>query len=123
MIYAEFDQQSGLLKTKFSGVITAEEIAGYVVANNQNKSYPRNLKILSDAREAEFAFKAKELVKIKHEIFESVKVFEKVSDTFVIDKPLETALSLAYMELARIPGYHFMVFSTLEGAHAWLKKM
>lgn len=123
MIHAEFDQQSGLLRTTFSGVVTADEVVEYVIANNRNQSYPQNLKILSDATKAQFVFKAKELVRIKHEIFESVKVFDKVSDAFVTDKPHETALSLVYMELASAPGYHFMVFSTFEAALTWLEEI
>jgi hypothetical protein len=121
MISVMFDSKTGILDSKYTGVVTLDQIVDYIVATKENTSYPRFLKILSDATQAEMNFPGDALSTIVDENNKSLERYDTIVDAIVIDSPRETALSLLYKELSRSQKYRFKVFSTREAATEWLE--
>jgi hypothetical protein len=122
MVSAEFDKQKGILISKFEGKLTLKEVVDYIVATKENKSYPRKLKILTDATKSEMAFKHGDLPIIVEENHKSLEKYEQIIDAIIIESPKETAFSVLYKEMAKTNKYNFSVFSTKEAALQWLEK-
>ena len=122
MVIAEFNQETGILDTRFEGSITTQQLVNYIDATKENTSYPRTLKILTDATKADMIFHHQELELIVEANFKSLERYDCIIDAIVIDAPKEMALSMLYKELSKTNKYKFQVFSTREAAIAWLEK-
>ena len=120
MVIAEFNPQTGILDSKFVGDVAIKEIIDYIIATKKNESYPRVLKILTDASKANMHFLPDDLVKIVEENNKSIEKYDYIIDAIVLSSPKETALSILYQELAKNKKYKFQVFSTREAAAKWL---
>jgi len=120
MIKAEYNNQKGILHSTFEGNVTLEEIVDYIVATKENKSYPRTLKILTNASKANMVFSPEDLAIIVEENYKSLEKYEYIIDAIVLSSPKETAFSVLYQELAKTKKYKFQVFSTNEAAIEWL---
>jgi len=121
MITVKFNEATGILDSKYTGEVTLDEIVDYIVSTKENISYPRFLKILTDATQAEMNFPGDALSTIVDENNKSLERYDTIVDAIVIDSPRETALSLLYKELSRSLKYRFKVFSTREAATEWLE--
>ena len=73
MIQSYFNNKTGVLETTFSGDLNIDEVVEYVKKNNNNKDYPRFLKILTDTTTAKMQFGTKELDKIIEQIYKSAR--------------------------------------------------
>jgi len=122
MIISKFNHQIGVLETKLQGDVTIEELIDYIVSTKQNTKYPRFLKILTDASEANMVFTHDELSLIVSETIESLEKYNFMQDAILVSSPIETALSILYQELSRSTKYEFQVFSTHQAAIIWLNK-
>ncbi len=120
MIIVKFDSKKGTLHSKFEGKVTLKEIVDYIVATKENKSYPRVLKILTNATHADMVFSPEDLAVIVEENYKSLEKYEYIIDAIVISSPKETAFSVLYQELAKTKKYLFQVFSTDKAAIEWL---
>lgn len=121
MIEVSFNQETGILNANYKGDISLKQIRDYIIATKENKSYPRNLKILSDGSEAKFKLLPSELGLIVEENIKSLEVYDSIVDAIVLSGPKETALSVLYQELAKNKKYKFQIFSTREAANKWLE--
>lgn len=121
MVITSFDQHSGILDSKFEGAVSVQEIVDYIDATRSNKTYPRVLKILTDATESVMNFPPNELPLIVEANFRSLEVYEYIIDPIVIDSPREIAVTMLYQELAKTNKYRFEIFSTREAAMSWLE--
>src|SRR5512141_1551060 len=83
------------IKVWFDGVVFAESIAQLVtdIVNEKDKLPPK-LKILLDARRANFGGKPDDLKMIIKRIRENNKKFETIKLTIVLQNPYETAISI-----------------------------
>lgn len=120
MIAVKFNQNEGHLDSRFHGDVTAEEIIDYINATRMNSEYPRYLKILTDATEANMIFSADALPSIVEANNQSLEQYEAIIDAIVLDSSREMALSVFYEQLSKAPKYQFRVFSTREAATTWL---
>ena len=120
MVNAEFDHQTGILNTCFEGEVFLHEIFDYIVATKENRSYPRFLKILTDATNAQMSFSPEDLNRIVEENKKSLEKYDYIIDAIVVDSPKVAALSVLYQEIAKASNYRFMVFSTRAAAVKWL---
>ncbi len=120
MVVAKFNDQTGLLDSNFMGEVTLKEVIDYIIATKENKSYPRKLKILTDATNSNMNFNAGDLLAIVNENNKSLENYQYIIDAIVIESPKETALSILYQEIAKNPKYKFRTFSTREAAYEWL---
>lgn len=121
MVITSFDQHSGILDSRFDGEVTVQEIVDYIDATRLNKSYPRVLKILTDATNAQMNFPPAEIPQIVEANYKSLEQYELIIDGIVIDTPRETALTMLYQELAATNKYRFEVFASRDAAISWLK--
>lgn len=121
MIITKFNSLTGILDTKFTGDITAQEIIEYIVDTRNNTSYPRSLKILTDATEANMLLNKNDLSPIVKENIKSLEKYDYMIDAIVISSPKEAALSMLFMELTKTEKYKFKVFSTRTAANYWLE--
>ncbi len=120
MVIAKFNQQTGILDSNFTGDVTLKEVVDYIIATKENKSYPRKLKILTDATNSNMNFNASDLYAIVDENNKSLEQYQYIIDAIVIESPKETALSILYQEIAKNPKYKFRIFSTRDAAAEWL---
>lgn len=123
MISTKFNQQTGILETRYIGDITLKQIIDYIEATKNNCTYPRHLKILTDAGQANMLFGHKDIDAIVSANNESLKNYNSITDALIIDKPMETALTTFFKLLAENEKYTTKVFSTREGANLWLTKI
>lgn len=123
MVITEFNHQAGILDSNFTEDVTLKEIVDYIDATKENKTYPRKLKILTDATNSIMEFTASDLCKIVAANNQSLEQYQYIIDAIVIESPKETALSMLYQEIAKNKKYKFQVFSTREAAIEWLSSV
>jgi hypothetical protein len=121
MIEVSFNQETGILSANYIGDVSLKQIRDYIIATKENKSYPRDLKILSYGTEANFNVLPNELGLIVEENNKSLEVYDSIIDAIVLSGPKETALSMLYQELAKNRKYRFQIFSSREAAEKWLE--
>ena len=122
MVTAKFNHQAGILETTLTGDVPLKEIVDYIIATKENISYPRTLKIMTDASKAKFIFSVGDLETIVEENNKSLKEYDFIIDAIIVTAPQTTALSVLYQELGKNEKYKFNVFSTKAGAREWLGK-
>jgi len=123
MVITEFNKKTGILDTKFDGDVNIKEIVDYIIGTKENKSYPRILKILTDATTANMDFTPRDLTLIVEENYRSLEKYDFIIDAILLKSPKETAMSILYQELAKTNKYIFQVFSTREAAIKWLQNI
>ena len=120
MIETEFNDKTGVLESKYIGEVTLSEVINYINSTKENKTYPRFLKIKTDATNANFIFSAIDLETIITANNNSINKYDFIIDAIIVDAPRTTAISMLYQEMAKNNNYKFNVFSTDEAASAWL---
>jgi len=120
MVTAEFDHDTGILNSRFKDFVTLNEIIDYIDSTKLNRSYPRKLKIITDARGADFSFTPDDLPKIVEANNSSMEQYDFIIDAIITDDSKTTAISMLYQEFSRVPNYRFKVFSTRDAAINWL---
>ena len=123
MIERNFNENSTFLEAKFEGEVNVIQIVEYIQETKESDLYPRTLKILTDARNANMNFKAEDLGVIVDENYKSLAKYDYIIDAFVLDSPTETALSILFDELVKSNKYKFKIFSTIQAASKWLENM
>lgn len=76
MIQSTFNDQLKILETEFIGNITAQHIIDYLIDFKTNISYPRKLKIISDANLANFKFSFEDLKSFNNEKSKSLERYD-----------------------------------------------
>lgn len=121
MIKSKFNKQTNILESEFIGDVTLVEIVNYIISIKQNKSYPKKLKIKTNATNANFTFSIDDLKTIVIENEKSLKKYNSITDVIIVGNPQTTAYSMLYKELSKNNKYRFNIFSTDNGALQWLK--
>jgi hypothetical protein len=119
----KYSIEKDYVKVLIEGNVNAESIALLVTdIVNDRKRLPDKLKVLLDARRANFAGKPDDLKTIFKKIKENYKKFETIRLTIVLQNPYETAISIIMQEMLKdIANVYFKVFSTEQAAASWLK--
>ncbi len=120
MVVSEFNQQTGILVSKFEGHINLKEVLDYIISTKNNKTYPRHLKIITDASQAIFNFSFTDLQHIVVENEKSLEQYDSITDAIIVNDPINTALSILYQELEKNMKYEFSIFSTKKASLEWL---
>tara|TARA_R110000868_G_scaffold72314_8_gene210962 strand:- start:208 stop:579 length:372 start_codon:yes stop_codon:yes gene_type:complete len=121
MVISKFNEQTKILESHFKNNIHLKDVLDYIIATKENTSYPRTLKILTNAKHASFKFSFNDLNAIISENNKSLEKYDAIIDAIIIDSPETAALTVLYQELAKNKKYHFDVFSTEEAALIWLE--
>lgn len=123
MIKAKFNIEQGILFVSYTEIITIYDIVGYINATKLNNAYPRNLRIISDARNAKFSLNPDDLETIITENNEALKRYNFIFDAILVDSPNETALAMLYQQLSKADNYKFELFLAKDNAENWLERM
>ncbi len=123
MINVNFNEEKGILFAKYEGEITLYDIIAYINFTKLNREFPRDLKILSDARNAIFKIKPDDLDIVINENNKSLNKYNYIFDAILLDSPNETALSILYKRLAKNDKYKFEVFVSEANAISWLSRI
>ena len=123
MVTSEFNHKTGILESKFCGEVYLKEILDYIISTKENSSFPRLLKIITNACNANFSFEVDDLEKIIAENEKSLEKYDYIFDAIIVDNPKNTVLSMLYRELEKNHKYKFYIFSTKEAALNWLEDL
>ena len=121
MVTSVFNHKTGILESKFKGVVTLKELVDYIRATKENKTYPRVLKIATDSKDAIFEFSPQDLGTIVNENNKSLEQYDQIIDAIIVNSPQTTAISMLYLELTKNKKYMFEIFSTSKAALSWLE--
>lgn len=121
MITSTFNKQTNILESEFIGDTTLNDILNYIIAIENNKTYPRLLKIKINAAQVNFTFSIKDLEKIAIERNKLAEKYDFIIASIIVANPKATVISMLYKELDIAEKYKFNLFSTDEGAIKWLK--
>ncbi len=121
MVSYLFNKDLGLLEAKFEADVVVSEVADYIISTKENKTYPRDLKIITDATSANFKFSPSDLNILIEENYKSIEKYDFITDAIILENPKNTALSMLFGELVKTNKYRFNVFSTRDAALNWLK--
>ena len=121
MISYYFNQSNNYLETKIEGPTNLTEIVELAKNTLGSKSYPRELKVLDDERNAEYLFTTEDLNKIWDAVLENIDNFTSIKHALLADSPKETAITYLFSQMAsKNKKYKLNVFSTPAKAIDWL---
>lgn len=121
MITSTFNKQSDILESEFIGDATLDDILNYIITIENNKTYPRLLKIKINAAQVNFTFSINDLEKIAIERNKLAEKYDFIIASIIVANPKSTVISMLYQQLDIAEKYKFNIFSTEKGAMKWLK--
>ncbi len=120
MINLSFDYQENILNVKPLGSINLVDILnGYENLIN-NKSLPKELKILVDYRETVINISEDELPFIIEKVEILLENFISIKQAIIHDNPKSTAFAMLISLHIKSEKYRLQIFSTIESAKRWL---
>ena len=120
MIRYHFNKGKNVLETFYEGDIELNDINKFADELANNNDLPRQLKIISDARNANYIFSKDDIPEVIEMIKDMSTNYETIKVAFLQSKPLETAFSSIFANRQNIPNYFQKIFSTPEAAWVWL---
>lgn len=121
MITLNFDEDSGVFKSDWTGDVYLKDIIDCIDSVSMNRDLPRRLRIITDSSKAKLLVQPEELPLIVEANLKRLDYYDTIIDAMIPANPHDTALAILYMELAAIAKYSFRIFSTPEAALKWLK--
>lgn len=118
-----YDQEINLIKKKYEGSPTAEDILSHFEAI-RNMDLPKKVRLLEDYRNASLGnIKTHELGVIADAIKNEVRNYSSVRMAFLHTKPNDQILSTLVSERTKnIARFESRVFTTSEAAEFWLAR-
>ena len=123
MVKSEFNNKTGILESKFEGELKIQDALDYIKATKNNKTYPRDLKILTDTRQSDFNVSILDLQTITIENEKTLENYNSITEAIIVTDPNSTATSMFYKGLIRSKNFKFNLFSTKEAALEWLNQI
>jgi hypothetical protein len=121
VITSHRNRETGIVETKYEGIVTFEDILKYVSKLRNPDRYPKRLLILTDAVHGRFGFTREQDKILAGMVRQYASPFEVIKDAIIINDPRTTAYSLLYRRAASsIRNYEFEIFNTREAAIQWL---
>lgn len=124
MISYKYNKDKEIVETIITGTVKIKDLTEYIITLGKDKNLPETLKILTDARNAEFypETQPEDLAEIVKANYKSLVARNYVYDAFTVSTPTETAMGKLYEEFSKAENYKFKIFSTMEAAEKWLNK-
>ena len=116
-----FNQEIGLLTIKYFGNLTVDDIIASMIKANQDFPLPKDLKVISDFRDAESKLNYIELPKLIKPTLKVIKDHNSILNAIIADKPLTTALSFLFKGFIKKSNVDYEIFTSIEAAKDWLK--
>jgi len=120
MISSHFNEKLKILETDFKDDINEADILKYLSSFRENTTYPRHLKTLVDASEANFIFSYRSLKAFNQARVKSLENYCIVVTAVIVNSPTTAAIATLYQALVRDKKYKYKVFSTHKAAKDWL---
>lgn len=120
MITSTYNEKLNILEVIYKGKVSIEDLIEFGENFSKNKTLPRNIKMLTDARNAEYTFDLDKIYVMLEKLKEHMKNYEMVIAAFIQSKPNETALSQIVEDENRAPNYIHKIFNTRQSALDWL---
>lgn len=121
MIEYKFNQKIQVLEVSYKGEITLSDLITYGENIKNDKSLPRDIKILTDATSANYQISPTDVEEMLKLLKEQVKPYKSVKSAVFHNKPHETAISYLVDNGKSIPNYKHKAFSSREAALYWLQ--
>ncbi len=123
MITHQFNTEQQILEVVYQDVVSADEIMAFMAFLSGDNAFPRELKILVDARGVNYNFNLGNIDKLMESTVQCVKYYTTFKVALIHSKPKETAFS-HLLEIEKTPANHVhKVFFTKEAALEWLKDL
>ncbi len=124
MITYKFNKKKDFVETVITDTIRIKDLTEYILTVAEDKSLPKKLKILSDARRGKFhpEVEPEDLNIITEANDKSLSARDFICDAFIVSGSIETALAQLYTKFSKAKNYNFKVFSTVEAAEEWLNQ-
>lgn len=114
------DEELKILRVRYPGMLTKEEIIAHYDELRTNSSFHRNIRILIDCRNSTFTVKPEEVPELTAAARDAVRKFDSVKEAMMVTDPYETVIVTLFEKGINIPNYRFRVFYTEEAALNWL---
>ncbi len=116
-----FNEKSGILETKYTGVLKIEGIIFHYTRINNDDSLPRDLKVLIDCRGVQMDLKVDEISLSYDAVRKALLSYNYIKEAILVDKPPETVVAMMFeKDHSDFDSYSFRVFSTEKAARNWL---
>ncbi len=120
MIMHTFHINPGYLEIEYKGPIFADEIIRFWDHLHVDQRLPMQLRVLTDASQAEYQIQPNDFQIILETMREHLKAYDWLKAAFIQTKPKETAFSIYLENNAFIENYIHAVFTDREAAMKWL---
>lgn len=120
MISYHFNNALQILEVNYTGSIDRCQILNFGEWVACNTELPRELKILTDACNAEYKISKVDFNELMVALENNCKLYKCINAAYIQRKPIETALSTLTSYRSTIPNYFHAVFYSKEAAIAWL---
>jgi hypothetical protein len=120
MITYRFNKAMQILEVNYAGSIDKVDILEFGIWVANNKELPRELKILTNACDAEYKISKVDFNELMVALENNCKFYKCIKAAYTQRKPIETALSTLTSYRSTIPNYFHAVFYSKEAAIAWL---
>ncbi len=109
-----------ILEVHYEGNLEFSAYAAYIQAIAENKKLPRKLKILTDARTANYTFAHDDIYRISDLLMAFIHNYEYVIIAMVHARPAETAASMLFNRDSTSLKFRHEIFNTRQAALNWL---
>ena len=120
MIEYQYNPGMEILEVYYEGNLEFSEYEAYIQAIAENKKLPRKLKILTDARTANYTFAQDDIFRISDLLMAFIHNYEYVIIAMIHAKPAETAASMLFNRGSNSPKFRHEIFNTRQAALNWL---
>ena len=114
------DEELKILRVRYPGMLTKDEIIAHYDELRTNSSFHRNIRILIDCRNSTFTVKPEEVPELIAAARDAVREYDSVKEAMMVTDPYETVIVTLFEKGINIPNYRFRVFYTEEAALNWL---
>ena len=114
------DEELKILRVRYPGMLTKEEIIAHYDELRTNISFHRQLRILIDCRFSTFTVRPDEVPELIKAAIKAVGEYESVKEAMMVNDPYETVIVTLFKNGINVPNYMFKVFYTEEAALNWL---
>ena len=118
-----FDPVKGIIYNKrAAGILHLDDMLEELSLLNNNKTLPRNLKVLEDARDTIVSFSAKEIPILIKKLENVLEDFGSIRHAVVQKEAKNAAYTILVEEFMKNKMYSIKVFSTVHAATIWIER-
>lgn len=110
-----------ILEIEMQGVITIDDIILHYTNIMDDKTLPRELKVLIDCRSTQMDINVDEISSTIDAVKKALLKYNSIREAILVDKPFETVVATLFEQYnSDLEAYNFSVFCTEKAAINWL---